>query len=271
MERPTRYPLFIVGSPRSGTSILIDALRGAGYQGFSEGNFLSCLQPIERLIDQHFETFDPGNPKVLISRIDRSVLKTALYQLVCQAAEAQYGDQPWVDKTGNPEMIAAIPIILQIWPCSHFIFAKRRAIENVFSRLRKFPRLNFAYHCGDWARNMAAWRRIRSAMPNLHGIEVDQREISVGPANTAARIAAFLGLGDAAAQQMTRIFETNRPQQTENGSAERLLTLRSTGWSEQQVQVFHTNCDEEMRAFGYTEDETYWLEQNPAPATVQVR
>ena len=32
-------PLFIVGSPRSGTSILVMALRAAGYRGFNEGNF----------------------------------------------------------------------------------------------------------------------------------------------------------------------------------------------------------------------------------------
>jgi Sulfotransferase family len=263
MEIPTRYPLFIVGSPRSGTSILIDALRGAGYHGFSEGNFLSCLQPIERVIDRHFEIFDVGSPNVLISQIDRSRLKADLFKVICQAAEAQYGGRPWVDKTGNPEIIAAIPHILHFWPTSHFIFAKRRAIENVYSRLRKFPRLNFEYHCADWARNMAAWRQIRADLPDLHAIEVDQREISAGPAETGGRIAAFLALGNAATERMTEIFETNRPQQTENGSAERLLTLQTTGWTDEQVRVFHRCCDAEMRAFGYTLDGSY--NTNAAP------
>jgi hypothetical protein len=33
--------VFIVGSPRSGTSILTRAMQGLGYQGFHEGNFLT--------------------------------------------------------------------------------------------------------------------------------------------------------------------------------------------------------------------------------------
>jgi hypothetical protein len=257
MGLPTRYPLFVVGSPRSGTSILIDALRGAGYHGFNEGNFLSCLHTIERLIDRHFEIFDASSPNLLISQIDKSALKTALYRQVCQVAEAQYGGRPWVDKTGNPDMIAAIPIILQIWPTSHFIFAKRRAIENIFSRLRKFPSLNFEYHCADWARNMATWRQIRAKVADLRAIDVDQREISVRPAETAARTTAFLGLGGKATARMTAIFEDNRPQQTESGSAGRVLTLETTGWNEEQVRIFHMHCDTEMAAFGYSTDDQY--------------
>jgi hypothetical protein len=257
MTLPTRYPLFIVGSPRSGTSILIDALRGAGYHGFSEGNFLTLLQPIQRLIDRHFEIFDASSPNVLVSQIDKSVLTAELHRVVCQAAEAQYGNRPWVDKTGNPEMIAAIPIMLHAWPTSHFIFAKRRAIENVYSRLRKFPKLNFDYHCADWARNMAAWRQIKAEIPDLRAIEIDQREISAGPAEAAGRLAAFLALGDDAARRMTVIFETNRPQQTQSGSAERLLRLETTGWTDEQVRVFHKYCDIEMEAFGYSLDESY--------------
>ena len=51
------YPIFIVGSPRSGTSILVQALLGAGYTGHHEGNLLSLLQGLERSIDQHFRIF----------------------------------------------------------------------------------------------------------------------------------------------------------------------------------------------------------------------
>ena len=35
-----KFPVFVVGSPRSGTSILVDALFSAGYKGFREGSFL---------------------------------------------------------------------------------------------------------------------------------------------------------------------------------------------------------------------------------------
>jgi hypothetical protein len=266
MDAPTRYPVFIVGSPRSGTSILIDAVRGAGYRGFNEGNFLTGLRGIQIVIDRLFQTFDAGNQNVLISRVNRAALKASLYRVVAEAAEAQYEGRPWVDKTGNPEMIEAIPILLYVWPASHFIFARRRAIENVFSRLRKFPQYTFEYHCADWARNMAAWRRMREQVPNLRAIEVDQFEIGRAPAETAARIAQFLGLTEEAAARIAGIFMSERPQQTEAGSAERVLTLETTGWSEQQLQVFRTQCSAEMSAFGYTIDERYREAPSPAPS-----
>ena len=48
-------------------------------------------------------------------------------------------------------------------------------------------------------------------------------------------------------------------------SARRRLSLTGTGWTEQQQEVFHRNCDEQMRAFGYSEDETY---RDGTPAAV---
>jgi hypothetical protein len=259
MDIPTQYPVFIMGSPRSGTSILVDGLRGAGYYGFGEGNFLSFLRVIERDIDRHYAIFATAEPNILISRIERQALKSALYKVICSAASEAYGNKPWIDKTGNPEMIEAIPILLDYWPQSRFIFAKRRAIENVTSRLKKFPSLNFNYHCNDWARNMSSWRGIRRILPQLRAIEVDQYEISHAPLETAARISRFLSLTENAVQRMASIFEGGRPQQTEAGSAKRILSLASSGWTAQQLEVFHAKCDQEMVAFGYTDDDQYWV------------
>lgn len=40
----SHYPVFVVGSPRSGTSILVDGLLSVGYKGFREG--MSSRWPI---------------------------------------------------------------------------------------------------------------------------------------------------------------------------------------------------------------------------------
>ena len=135
------YPVFIVGSPRSGTSILISSLLSAGYNGYLEGNFLSLVRVVERDVDRHFASFYTPNPKVLTSRIDVAGLKERLSRVIVDAAAEQQPAPPWVDKTGNPEMIEAIPTLRRLFPTSRFIFAKRRAIENIVSRVIKFPGL----------------------------------------------------------------------------------------------------------------------------------
>lgn len=251
------HPLFVVGSPRSGTSILVRALQRAGYAGFAEGNFLSLIHPLMRDIERHFATYGTTNPQVLTSRIDAGALGDAVARQVVNAALAQYESPVWLDKTGNPEMIEIIPVLLRLLPTSRFVFARRRAIENIVSRLIKFPRHTFEYHCADWARNMAAWRKLRAAHPNVPAIEIDQHDISEQPGATAAALAHFLELAEDARATLERTFRSERPQQSEPGSAQRVLSLQSTGWSAEQIRLFEQHCGEQMRAFGYSTDANY--------------
>ncbi len=254
------YPVFVVGSPRSGTTILVRGLQGAGYFGFNEGNFLSLITTIDRQVDRHFGVFGSDNPKVLTSRIDRNALKARLRNVLTDVVSAEHQGKVWFDKTGNPEMIEAVPSLLSIWPSAHFIFAKRRAIENIVSRLQKFPQHTFEYHCEDWSRNMHAWRVLLQNHPTLAGIEVDQRDISDSPEATAAMICRFLHVPSEGQASMASIFASEQPQQSEPGSAGRTLTLETTGWTELQQKVFHRHCDEEMRAFGYAENKSYRID-----------
>lgn len=254
------HPLFVVGSPRSGTSILVRALQRAGYGGFNEGNFLSVIHALHRDIDRHFTIFGTDNPNVLTSRIDRAALKEALARVVIDAALAQYEQPVWLDKTGNPEMIEIIPVVRRLLPTSRFIFAKRRALENIVSRMQKFPKHNFEYHCGDWANNMAAWRKLMQAHPDLPAIEVDQYDIGEFPAETALMLARFLSLPEDGRQIIDQTFRNDRPQQSNPGSARRVLNLEGTGWTPDQVAIFEARCGEQMRAYGYSTDSAYRLD-----------
>ncbi len=256
-ELPPAFPVFIVGSPRSGTSILAHALLSAGYAGYNEGNFLSLLHRLDADVDTHFEIFGSENTEVLTAHIDRQALKADLFAVLRAHVEAHITGEPWLDKTGNPEMITAIPTLLQLWPDSVFIFAKRRAIENIASRLRKFPNHDFRYHCADWARNMARWREIRAAQPDLRFLEVDQQDIAAAPAAVARAIAGLLRLPPARERMIADIFARDRPEETRAGTAARVLSLEATGWGEDMQAVFRQHCGPEMAAYGYTEDESY--------------
>jgi hypothetical protein len=248
------YPVFVVGSPRSGTSILIGALLRAGYGGFYEGNFLSLARVIERDVDRSRDSFYTPNPKVLTSRIDYAALKDELIRTIVAAASKEQPAGPWVDKTGGPEMIEAIPILRRLFPGARFVFAKRRAIENVVSRIVKFPHMSFDYHCSDWARTMAAWRVMRDAGDANDLLEIDQRDISTAPDEVAARLASFLQLDPRQTEQMVQMFTTQRPQQTESGSADRVLSLAQLSWTDAQKASIEKLCGAEMQAEGYSYD-----------------
>jgi hypothetical protein len=250
-------PLFIVGSPRSGTSALVGALRAAGYRGFNEGNFFGLLANFHLTIDNYFRSFGTDDPFVMMSRIDRQELKTGVAELIRKIVDRENPVAPWMDKSGNPDVITMIPALVTQWPTAHFLFAKRRGLENITSRLKKFPNYSFEYHCRDWAANMAAWRAVRQELPDLRCLEMDQQSLIKTPIAAGRQIAAFLNLS---VQQQTRLINTfrkDRPQQTSAGSSERVLSLQSTGWSAQHKDIFMRLCGHEMQYYDYSLDETY--------------
>jgi len=254
-----RYPVFIVGSARSGTSILVDAMVAAGYRGFREGNFLSLLANLDSAVERHLKIFQNGNPKVLASNVSKDRLKEELFGVLHRITMELNPEPPWFDKTGGSEMISAIPALRKFWPESVFVFAKRRGIENVLSRMQKFPSLTFQQHCIAWANNMSAWRKLRQLLPRDVAIEIDQQSILQRPEAVAQRLVSFLMVQPDKEKRLVRTFEAKRPQQSADGTAARISSLQTTGWSESEISMFLDFCKTEMDAFGYSFDESYSL------------
>jgi hypothetical protein len=253
-SRPA-HPVFIVGSPRSGTTILAKALRESGYFGFDEGHLLSLIKRTREIVDIHFAVNDLKAAGLLLSHIDREKLKLDLFSVLKQYQESANPQIPWIDKTPGADMYFAAPFILKLWPSAKFIFAKRRAIENIVSRMKKFPGIQFASHCEDWVVTMKGWRDLReSGLPN---IEIDQYDIAHQPDDVGKRLAAFLQLPSSAVDSIATEMRRSRPEASGANTAEKIYTLDSTGWSRDQIAVFKSICASEMDVFNYTYDETY--------------
>jgi hypothetical protein len=247
-----------VGSPRSGTSILVDVISKLGYDGFREGNFLSLITTINQFIDRHYAAFGENNPNIMVDNVDPEILKSQLTQVFCRTADALNPHPLWFDKTGNPEMLLAIPTVQRFWPDAVFIFAKRRGLENIQSRIKKFSQFPFEYHCQDWARNMFSWRQVRPLISPDRYIEIDQREMIVDSGRCADNIIALLELDVSLKPQIVSVFSGGRAQETSAGSAERVADFATIEWTDKQKEVFLARCTDEMKQFGYALDGNYW-------------
>ena len=252
-----RYPVFIVGSPRSGTSAMVDALLGAGYHGFREGNFLPLAYRISVNIERHFTSFDIGSTKVLIGCVDQQMLTREINDLFRTIVNGLNTSKPWFDKSGGPEMIRFLPTVLRLWEEGRAIFVKRRGLENITSRVRKFPNISFEQHCVDWTDTMGAWREIRSALPSDTIIEIDQWDMIRHPNTVALALGNFLALSPDRIRALEEMLLSTRPQETEPGSATRSVTLDATEWPAAHKEIFLKHCGAEMAAFDYTLDDTY--------------
>jgi len=246
-------PILIVGSPRSGTSVLLSAIRdGAGVPGFGEGHLLPLVHAMVQAVEMHYKRKAGviGHEAHLITHVDASFWREALFETVRSVYGTLHDERRWVDKTGDGNMIRACPLLCEVWPEVRFVFARRRGIENVLSRLRKFPRLDLRTHAQHWAECMNAWRGVRNDLAG-RCVEIDQRDIGTRPVEVAERLRGFLGFDVLAREKMITILSGQRPQQTSNRPDETYIPLEKAGWTEQEQQSFLDVAGEAMRDFHY--------------------
>jgi hypothetical protein len=253
-------PVFVVGSARSGTTALCLALwRGTRYRGFPEGHVLDVANRLVNAVNAHFEKKDawilPGTSAAYhLGRLTHARLRAETIALL-RRLTASYTTPFWFDKTPTYQMIASVPIIAQAWPESRFIFMKRRGLENVRSRLRKFSQNNFSGHCRDWALIMSGWRSVRETVPDRF-IEIDQRSMLDDPGLAANRVGRLLDLEPAETEAFAAVLRRERPEAS-SSPADIVHDISELGWSAEQVEMFRSICGAEMDAYGYTYDAQY--------------
>ena len=251
-----------MGSARTGTSIVVGALRnGAGIVGYNEGHYLSMMPGMIQFAVGHIVERRKRNasPEVMLAHIKVDAVINDIMMMMKTRMEAEFGNEKiWFDKTPDGLMIRAIPYLINMWPKARFIYTKRRAIENISSRLRKFKHLTFERNCEHWATSMRLWAELRLKIPERQRIEIDQREIGLEPRLTAERIGQFLGFNLRQINGMGQILKDERYEFT--GGDERVVkSLDELGWSDEQIEIYKRICSPVNKEFGYSEDSSYYL------------
>lgn len=258
--RDSEFPIFIIGSPRSGTSILALAIRSAMKIPFyAEGHFLPVMNYVVSAIDNYYESKSSSIEveSRAISHIKRDKLINEVQNLFYNIYNSLYQSNIWLDKTPGHEMIKSVPIIAKTWPNAKFIFAKRRGIENINSRMRKFPEMPFELQCKKWYACMKWWLEVRSSVVNS-SIEIEQRDIENNPKMISKRICDFLNIGEESVELIYDIFTSKRPEST-SVSTSVDIELNNTGWTAEQIKIYREYCSDVSKKFGYSETADYYL------------
>lgn len=254
-------PIFIVGAARTGTSVLVKALReGAGIAGYNEGHFLSIMPSMVRLVTDHIVEQRRKDPSglVMMAHIKTDTMLGDLMAMMKARMEAEFPDQKvWFDKTPDVLMLRTIPYLMAMWPKARFIFAKRRAIENISSRLRKFTHLTFERNCEHWAMAMDTWLKFKENIPPGQRIEIDQHDMGLHPIETARQIGEFLGSSEKQIKDMGEILKNDRCEFT-GGNEKVVKGLDELGWSTEQIEIYKRVCSPLNKEFGYSDGSTYY-------------
>jgi tetratricopeptide (TPR) repeat protein len=191
-------PVFIVGFPRSGTTLLEQMLDAhPKLQSMDENPFFNNLS--DQLAEQGI--FVPGDIRMLGQR-DCDELRRRYLTMVCETIARKW-DTQIVDK--NPLNMLWLPLIHRLFPSAKFILALRHPCDVILScYMQNFRASVLAAACSSLERLATAY--VASMENWLHHVAlfrpdvliVRNEDIIADVGGQAAAIARFLGLDDAA-------------------------------------------------------------------------
>lgn len=256
--------IFVVGSPRSGTTAVGNAIRHAmGLPNYGESHVLPVLQSMIEDTDRRLA--EPNTVHAsqqlanMMAHLPGEELRERLgEQFRDMYRQLNHGDS-FCDKTPGVAMLRAVPLALWLWPDARFIFCKRRGLDNIASRMRKFEQDDFAGHCNDWAMAMQVWREVQGSVPEAQRREVDQQDLLAEPEAIGRDLGRWCGLDEAQSEAVAQYISTQSPERTQKGDAGSVKGLDELGWTAEQVETFRVLCGPMMAAYGYAEDARYRL------------
>ncbi len=241
LDRSPPLRVFLMGSPRSGTSEMgatLAATLDLPWDG--EGHAAPLFAQAATAL-----TADQATSHNLV----RFVATQDIRQIVIDGLKRTYytvhSSASFLDKTPGAAMVRAAPFLLECFPDARFIFLRRHPVGNIMSRMAKFGGV-FEEHCEDWAATMTAWVTIRTRLP--HFLEVEQETMLSSPMDVGADLAAYLGRPSSAPEIGASLSMGKRER---TGAGLGRSTLGQTGWTETQMQSFCAICGPAVTAFQY--------------------
>ncbi len=248
---PEGLKVFIVGSARSGTSILFLALHTV-FRLSGPGE--SHVFPIFARIIHEFYTYrenlvakDIKNKRVLAYRLDTRAFRAHMISFLRAFYAQQFPRGTWLDKTPGAEAILATPLIRAAFPGSKIIATKRTGVEVVRSFGAKFA-TGFEENCRAWTGCMGALQQTVERFPDI--LLIDQFDIANQPAEVAGRIAEYLEQPEKTSELGAFLRETEISRSSTHSWQNR-MTLADVDWGAHGKEMFERLCGPTMHRFGY--------------------
>jgi hypothetical protein len=269
--RPTD-PVFIVGPPRSGTTVLQRALRQhPDLWGGPESHF---LLPLLRALPEVHEYADrePADEFLVpTAGITLAELTGAVGHGVAMMMAGRSGGRRWIDHT--PSYVLELPRLVEMFPACRLIFLVRDGRDATESALHVWWGADLTF---DTATQM--WvDHVRAGLDHLAGPDAERilpmrfEELVQDPEGQLARAYEFLGLERRALPASVATIRDEEPVHTSFPGERSLdkLAPRWTGWDRGQRRRFDEIAGDVLRELGYETDRS-WLGGPPVSVVVRL-
>ena len=254
--------VYILGSTRSGTSALRNAVARTRYRGYGEGHMSRMLNELITAVREHEARSKPdrGNAH---SKMRRTKLLRHLFAGYEGYLAEQMKTEYVLDKTPDLQTIQMAPRLNVLHSDVKFIHCARRHVDNIQSKLKKFPEQSFQQSCRTWARCNESWLDVKEKLEGRY-LEFDFYDLSTDPARIAGMIAEFLELDASEQEVMATYLQGERPQAAADRDLTRFLKWSDLDWSDKDRALFEEICVPVGQRLGYGLDSYFEPADEPA-------
>jgi hypothetical protein len=254
----------VLGSPRSGTTIVGQMVQiGFAVESHGESHVAQGFDLLCREANQYFNQSQAAKTKgTLCSEIPSLFVKSQLILAMRNLYQRIYRGADIVDKTPGNKMLQSLPLFFLAFPQAKVIYCRRRGIENIESRQRKFPKVSFKGHCEQWSRNIEIWKKVKLKISNKlkHDdwfIEIEQYELANFGEKCSKDMVKFLEVPGTRLQSIINYQADNVLQKTAVNH-QLAKSIEDTDWSDQDKKTFREICSSVMSECNYSYDANYY-------------
>lgn len=244
--------VYVLGTTRSGTSALRNALALTRFRGYGEGHLAPILTDLISVVRRHkVGGLGADVEGTGLNLLRENVLLRHLFHGYEVYLSGEIGALSLIDKTPTIVPIEAAVELNTLHKNPHFIHCARRHVDNVHSKIKMFPGVPFAEHCHEWAACNASWLMVRERLDG-NFLDFDFYDLATRPAEIGAKIGAYLALDEQDTGKVADYLVSQRPQSSQvDRDLTRFLKLKDTGWTEEQKADFLAICGPIGKRLGY--------------------
>jgi hypothetical protein len=254
----------VLGSPRSGTTIVGQMVQiGFAVESHGESHVAQGFELLSTEAEKYFSQSTAAKTNgTLCNEVPSLFVKAQLILAMRNLYQRIYRGADIVDKTPGNKMLQSLPLFFLAFPQTKVIYCKRRGIENIVSRQRKFPKVSFKGHCEQWSRNIELWKRVKRTISSRlkHEdwfIEMEQYELANFGEKCSTEMVKFLEVPGTRLQSIINYQADNVLQKTAVNH-QLAKSIDDTDWSAQDKTTFREICSKVMSECNYSYDNSYY-------------
>jgi glycosyltransferase involved in cell wall biosynthesis len=243
-------PIFIAGTTRSGTSIMKLALRMV-YESVdaNEGHlwplYKEIWDTVEKYLKKHQTNLSHPNSLALTGR---ESLRHGIFNMFHDIHMGGNNGKVFIDKSPSVHLITSLPHLQSLYPDMRVIYMIRHGVNNIESKIRKFPDVKFEQHCENWMQSVEAWFQVKGSIKTF--LEIDQAVLKLKPKKIVDEVQSFLGLDGRERAVLLDTFSGRVIEQTSKSTEVNTL-LANTDWDDLQKEAFNEICGATMKKCNY--------------------